>query len=111
MNQPELAQPAADRPGDRQSGTDRPGTPSSAGPVALGLIPANVPGAFLPPRPPEDFDLPKFSQVQFTGAQCSGPGGASSDPSQGDVWTVSGFGKTLTAVTLATDEATIDFTG
>jgi len=55
--------------------------------------------------------LPKFSRVQFTGAQCSGPGGASSDPSQGDVWTVSGFGKTLTAVTLATDEATIDFTG
>ncbi len=55
--------------------------------------------------------LPKFSQVQFTGAQCSGPGGASSDPSQGDVWTVSGFGKTLTAVTLATDEVTVDFTG
>jgi hypothetical protein len=55
--------------------------------------------------------LRKFSQVQFTGTQCSGPGGASSDPSQGNVWNISGFGKTLTAVTLATDEATIDFTG
>jgi len=56
MNQPEPAQPAADGPGDRQSGADRPGTPGSACPVALGLIPANVPGAFLPPRPPDDFD-------------------------------------------------------
>ena len=46
--------------------------------------------------------LPKFSPLQFTGAQCSGPGGASGGPSQGDVWTVSGFGTTLTAVTLAT---------
>lgn len=54
--------------------------------------------------------LPKFSQMQFTGAQCSGLG-AGSDPSQGDVWNISGFGKTLTSVTLATDEATIDFTG
>ena len=56
MNQPEPGQPAADRPSERQSGADGPGTPGSVGPVALGLIAANVPGAFLAPRPPEDFD-------------------------------------------------------
>jgi Peptidase A4 family/Fungal fucose-specific lectin len=55
--------------------------------------------------------LPKFSQVQFTGAECTGPGGVTSDPSQGDAWNISGFGKTLTSATLATNEVTIDFTG
>ena len=63
MNQPEPGQPAAGRPGERQSGAGRPGErqsgaegPGTPGSVAPGLIAANVPGAFLPPRPPEDFD-------------------------------------------------------
>ncbi len=61
MNRPELTQPSADRPGATQSAASRPGaekfgTPGSADPVALRLIPANVPGASLAPRPPDDFD-------------------------------------------------------
>src|ERR1700689_5186522 len=61
MSQPELAQPSPDRPGATQSAATQPGaeelgTLGSADPVALGLIPANVPGAFRAPRPPEDFD-------------------------------------------------------
>ena len=61
MSQPELAQPSPDRPGATQSAATQPdaeelGTLGSADPVALGLIPANVPGAFRAPRPPDDFD-------------------------------------------------------
>jgi hypothetical protein len=79
MSQPELAQPSPDRPGATQSAATQPGaeelgTLGSADPVALGLIPANVPGAFRAPRPPDDFDPRTASGRRWPATGCPGVG-------------------------------------
>jgi hypothetical protein len=57
--------------------------------------------------------LPRFTPVVFTSALAcpSASGAAAGNPDTGDTFNVVGFGKTLTSVTLASDEVTIDFTG
>ncbi len=55
--------------------------------------------------------LPKFGETTFTQAMCSGPVDVVSDPVQGEVWNISGFGETLTSVTVAPNTVTIDFIG
>jgi hypothetical protein len=54
--------------------------------------------------------LPKFTPVGFTGAQC-GNGTMSGNPKGGDIFNVVYNGKTLTAVTLASDAVNITFQG
>ncbi len=53
--------------------------------------------------------LPKFTEVKFAQAGCSGPGGATGDPAQGDTVDIFGFGDQLTSTTVAPGTVTIDF--
>ena len=55
--------------------------------------------------------LPRFSQVQFTSATCTGPNSTIGDPANGNTWNITGFGRILTSVTLGHDTVTINYIG
>ncbi len=55
--------------------------------------------------------LPIFTPVVFTTALCYGPNNTKGDPSGGDIFNITGFGTTLTSVTLGQTAATIDYAG
>jgi Peptidase A4 family len=55
--------------------------------------------------------LPAFTPVFFTRAICSGPDGATGQAGAASVFTICGFGATLTATALGPNEATIFYIG
>jgi hypothetical protein len=54
--------------------------------------------------------LPKFTNVNFTGAAASRVN-ATGNPQNGDIWNIQYNGETLTATILASDAVTVEFEG
>jgi hypothetical protein len=55
--------------------------------------------------------LPKFTPVQFSGAQCSTAAGQTGNLQNGDTWNVVYNSQTLTAVTLASNAVSVTYKG